>query len=218
MLGSGVQARLPLDDAVAPRIDRHEADPGWEVAAEVLPVLGATVAPETRVAHQAIEAGGAEHADPEDRRPYQRMNGELVLERRTEGDDAGDELGPAHRQHAGEAAAAALADDRDLLPALLGKAFESPLEPLGSTLRAVDVDRDAGATRPMARLLQPARHEVHRLIAWEEGGDQHPRLAPPIGYPFPGPGARGDEPGELEPDPAFPPHGRHTGVGKVHGG
>src|SRR3954454_12110183 len=104
MLGSGVQARLPLDDAVAPRIDRHEADPGWEVAAEVLPVLGATGAPETRVAHQAIEARGAEHPDPEDRGPYQRRSGERLLERRAEGDDAGDKVRPAHRQHAGEAA------------------------------------------------------------------------------------------------------------------
>ena len=58
------------------------------------------------------------------------MRAELVDGRRAERHDAADEVGPADGEHAGEDPAAALADDRDALPALRRELLEPLLEPL----------------------------------------------------------------------------------------
>src|SRR5436190_20606395 len=43
MLGGGIQTRLPGDDAVAPRVDRHGANAGWERSPQVLAKRGAAL-------------------------------------------------------------------------------------------------------------------------------------------------------------------------------
>jgi hypothetical protein len=109
------------------------------------------------------------------------MDGELVLERRTERDDAGHQVRTANRQDPGEAAATALTDDRDPLAAVLREALEPPLESLGRPLRAVHVEGDAGTTRAMPGVLQPARHEVERLVAGKQPRYEHHRLTVAVG-------------------------------------
>ncbi len=59
---------------------------------------------------------------------HERVRAELVDRRRAERDDAAHEVRAAHREVAGEDAAAALADQRDALAGLLREALEPRLE------------------------------------------------------------------------------------------
>src|SRR3954454_23755646 len=115
------------------------------------------------------------------------MDRQLVLQRRSERDDPGHQMGTADGEDAREAAGAALTDDGDLLAAVLGQAFHAPLEALARALGAVDVHGDPGTTGAMPRVLQPVAHAPQRVIAGEQPRDQHDRLALAVADAFAAP-------------------------------
>src|SRR5207247_2333772 len=92
-----------------------------------------------------------------------------------------------------------------LLAAVLDEALEPLLEALDRAARAVDVPRDPGATGPMARALEPARHPAEGLVVCEEAGHEDHRLAGAVGYALSAPDGGAKEAGELEPDSALSP-------------
>jgi hypothetical protein len=105
------------------------------------------------------------------------MHRERVDLRRAERHHAGDEVGPAARQHLREGAAAALADDRGALALLGDEAFQAPLEARQQHARAVDVGHDPGSAGPVPRALQPAGHHRERSVARHEARNQQHRAA-----------------------------------------
>src|SRR4051794_14135593 len=212
LLGGWVEAGAPLDDPIAARVDRYEANAGRERGREMLPIVAAAVTPQTGAAHEPVESCGTEHANGVDRPADERVNRELVLERRTERDNAGHQLRSAYCQHAREAAAAALTNDRDLLAAVLGEALEAALEAFGRPLRAIHVGGDPGTTRAVARLLEPACHQVQRLVACEEPRHEQDRLVVTGRDGLAAPDRRAHQRRQLEADPTLPPQGRNIGV------
>src|SRR5881227_1407542 len=112
VFGGRVETRVPIDDAVAARIDRDVAHAAWEVRLHVPPEALAAMAVATRVPEQAGHAKRAERAHREHRRTHERMHRQRIELRRAERHDPRHEVRPPYREHAREVAAAALADDR----------------------------------------------------------------------------------------------------------
>ncbi len=140
-----------------------------------------------------------------DVREDERVRAELADGRGAERDDPGDEVGPAGGEHAGEDAAAALADDRDALAGGLGEALQAGLEPGQIGFRAADVGADPGAARVVAVLAQPARHRRHRTVAGQEAGDQEHRAAVAVGHAAAPPDRAAEERGRLDTGASFAP-------------
>src|SRR5256714_460562 len=133
-----VETRPPLDDAVAARIDRDVAHTGRDLARQGLPEARAAPPRPAAVSEKAAPSERPQRPDREHLSPEERMDCEGVGLRRAERDDAGDEIGPAHGQHLGEFAAAALADDRDLLAPPTGHELEALPESLDHRRGAVE--------------------------------------------------------------------------------
>ena len=205
MLGALVEARPPVDDAVAPRVDREVADPPRHTRGQVRTVRLAALAVSARGPEEAADAEGAEHAHRDGGSEDEGMDGERVELRRAERDDSGHEVGPPHRQHLREVAAAALPDERDLLAVGLNHHLEPLLEPLDRDLRAVHVRSHPGLAGAVARSPKPAGHHRERVVAREEPRDQHHRLAARVGYALAADDGVAEERGELETEPSLPP-------------
>jgi len=95
----------------------------------------------------------------------QRGHVELVGEWRAQADDLLDRVRHSRREHLGEHAAAAVADQAHA-PIRLGPDSGQPLaQPGDQVLRVVDVEVDARHVRGVADPLQPVAHDQHRPVA-----------------------------------------------------
>ena len=213
LLGVRVQARAPADDAIVSRVDRDEADVGREGRLEVGHELLAASAITARDLDQSRHAERAEQADGVDLRAHERMDGERVEVRAAERDDPRDQLGPAHGEHAGEVAAAALPDDRHGRAVSLGHLLQALRQPLDGGGRAVDVRADPRPLRPVAVAAQPCGHQPQRVVAGEKARDQQHR-PPAAGLQIaPAPRARAQQRGGLECDATLVPEPRARSQG-----
>jgi len=179
--GARRQAGTPIHDAVAPRVDRDEADPARQRLPALLPELGAAVAGEARTGEEAGNPQRAERADRYHLEPDERMDGEGLDMRRAERDDPRNEVRAPPGQHTGQRAAPALADDHRAQAPALHQPPEAILEPLDGTPGAVDVGAQAGLAGVVAAGAQPARHERQRVVAGKEARDQQHRPAAAVG-------------------------------------
>ena len=136
------------------------------------------------------------------------MDRELRDDRRAQGDDAPDEVGPPRRQRLGEHAAAALADDHDAVARRLGEPLEPLLEPGAGGFAAGDVRADARPPRVPAGAAEPARHRRQRPVAGQETGDQQHAPAVARGHADAPEDVRSLQAGPLEPDAALTPDRR----------
>src|SRR4051812_31211414 len=109
VVGVRVEAGLPSNHAVAAGGDRDVADTGgWRLEGRI-PEVGATVALESAAREETRHAQRAQGGHRLDLRADERMDGEGVRVRASEGDHAGDEVGTPVAKHLGESAAAAVA-------------------------------------------------------------------------------------------------------------
>ena len=161
------------------------------------------------------DPGGAQRRDEADLGEHQRVDAQLGDGGGAERDDALDEVGPPDGQRAGEGAAPALADDRDLLAGVLGEALQARLEPGAGLLGAADVRADPGAARVVAVLAQPVGHRREAAVAGQEAGDQHHRAAFAARDAVAAEHRAAAQLGQLEPEARLAPQRREVGNGQV---
>jgi hypothetical protein len=157
------------------------------------------------VLEQARQADRAERAHGQHLRAHERVDVERVQLRRAERDDPGHEVRMPHRQHLREVPAAALADDRHPLAALLGHAREPFRQALVGRVGAVDVRAHPRLARVVPRLAQPARHQRERVVARQEARDQHHGLTGGVLHVHAAEHLAAQQRGDLQAEPAFAP-------------
>src|SRR5690242_11652860 len=113
-LRRGVEAGLPADDRVGPRVEGDIAQVGGRRLSELPSRLLATGAVAATAAEHPGHADAAQQSDERDGRASAAARRHLVENRRSEGDEGLDQLRAADGQHAPESPAAALADDERL--------------------------------------------------------------------------------------------------------
>jgi hypothetical protein len=166
--GGRVEARSPVDDAVAAGVDRDEAHAARKRPLLQVPELLTAVALEAGALEQAGGAEPAERGDRPHARADERVDVERIARGRAERDDPRDQVGPPRGEHLGEAAAAALADDGRPLALPLHERLQAPLEPLHAGARAAHVEAHPRPGRVVAGLAQPAGHHRERIVARHE--------------------------------------------------
>jgi len=167
-VGRGVEAGPPVDDAVASRVDRGEADLRVERPLRLLEA-GACAGPRHAVlAHQAAEAGpgqAREHLGVPGEHAVHRTGGE---DRAAHRHDPVHQVGSARGQPAGEHAAEAVAHDADLAAPPDRDRLQSSLEAVGRLAGAADVDVDLRAVGPVAGTAQHGAHALQSGVAGHE--------------------------------------------------
>ena len=143
--------------------------------AALVEALPRAVAGHAVLGHQAGPAGAAEpdqhlHAPGERRVVRTRRQ-----HRAAEGDDAGDQVGAAYGEPAGEHPAEAVPDDLHAGAPTQRDRLQPALELGGGVEGAAGVDVDRGAVGAVAVLAEHPRHRGERAVAREEAGDQDHR-------------------------------------------
>ena len=126
--GDRVDAGPPVDDAVAPGVDRGEVDVGRQLGAGLGEALLGAVPGHAVLGHQVAHAGAVEPHQQVDAAGERHVVGAGREHRAAHRDDAGDEVGAAGRDAAGEHPAEAVPDDPHARAAALGDLLEPLLE------------------------------------------------------------------------------------------
>src|SRR5680860_73125 len=131
LVGGGVQARPPVDDAVTLAVDRGEGELGVERLLALLPRHPGALAAEAVGAHHSAEAGAGEL------RQHLGVPGEHLVDGTgcqhgtAHADDSLDQVGSTRGETAGQHAAKAVTDDGDLAVAPGRDRLQSHLEVVG---------------------------------------------------------------------------------------
>lgn len=153
LAGGGIEARPPVDDPVAARIDRREPDAIGPACGRLRAGVRAALTGTAATGEHAAHPERAEQRNGFDVGAHERVHRQLVDDRRPEADDPLDGVRPANREDAGHYAAAALTNDRDGAVVALD-------DPVKLVLKAIDCAREAVDVRAnprWARLIFAAR-------------------------------------------------------------
>ena len=208
LLGLGVEAGAPVDDAVGLGVDRHEADPVAERGGHVLPEGGAALAFETGALEQARHAQGAQPAHRLKLKAHERVHRKRVDLGGAERDQPVHEVRPPARQRPGQASPAALPDEDGRAVLLVHQPLQPGLETGQGGARTVHVGHHPGPAGPVAAPAQPVRHDHQRPVPGEEARDEHHRAPFSRRHSLAAEDRIAQQRRGLEAEPGFPPDRR----------
>ena len=168
----GVDARAPVDDAVAPRVDGGERDAGRQRQPALLEALARAVAGDAVLGHQARPAGPAEPHQHLHAPGQARVMGTRCQHRAAQRDDPGDQVGAAYGEPTREHPAQAVPDHLYPAAAAQGDRLQSALQLRGRVEGAAGVEVDRGPVGAVAVLAQHPRHRAERAVTGQEARHQ----------------------------------------------